>query len=235
MRRVGLFLGLLCFLAHVAWGVGCKTNINYHPDDVLEQARDFAQKNHGLNSDGDHSTLGPQFVLEESHMVIGKNIYCGAVVRGYRVGNIIYNNGDRGTTAGLDLSFMCFGFAKGSKWYKGSCLMLNEEAPFSEIGMEFKKNAFLLHLREDYRACADEADRIGRENGINRAHFTFKPFKGRYVLTTLDVKNNDEPIDPVYRQKRDHMKIFMDTIEKNILQDLVERCENKGYCKEGDD
>ncbi|WP_285656409.1 hypothetical protein [Helicobacter bizzozeronii] len=194
---------------------------------MLDVASDFAKK----FKDDDQSTWGVQYVLEKSQAVVGGITYCGAVVRGYRSG-IINNNGDRGTTAGLDLSFMCFGFSRGTKWYKGSCLMLNNESPLSIIDMEFKKDAVLLHLREDYQACADEADRIGRDNGINRAHFTFKPFHGRYVLTKLDVKNNDEPIDPVYRQKRDNMKIFMNTMEENILEDLVMRCEDKGYCKE---
>ncbi len=227
--RVGKILGLLCFLANVAWGVSCKTNPNYHWDAVLDVASDFAKK----FKDNDQSTWGVQYVLEKSQAVVGGITYCGAVVRGYQAGKIInYNPSHGGPTAGLDLSFMCFGFSRGTKWYKGSCLMLNNESPLSIIDMEFKKDAVLLHLREDYRACADEADRIGRDNGINRAHFTFKPFHGRYVLTKLDVKNNDEPIDPVYRQKRDHMKIFMSTMEENILEDLVMRCEDKGYCKE---
>ncbi|CRF51009.1 hypothetical protein HHE06_08680 [Helicobacter heilmannii] len=228
MRRVGLFLGLLCFLANVAWGVSCARNPNYHWDYTLQQARDFANK----FKDDDQSTYGAQYVLEKSQAVLGGIPYCGVVVRGYRSGNIISNDGGRGPTAGLDLSFMCFGFSRGNKWYKGSCLILDNESPLSEINMEFKKDAMLLHLREDYYACADEADRIGSDTGTNRAHFTFKPFKGRYVLTKLDVKSNKEPIDPVYRQKRDHMKIFMNTMKESILQDLVERCDKKGYCQE---
>ncbi|WP_235852364.1 hypothetical protein [Helicobacter mehlei] len=229
LTRLSALLGLLCFLANVAWGVGCDPNPHYHWDYVLNQARDFADKNHGLNGDGDQSTYGPQFVLENHKAVVGGITYCGAVVRGYRPGNIIYNNGDRGTTAGLELSFMCFGFAKGTKWYKGSCLMLNADAPFSEIRMEFKKGAFLLHIREDSYEC-------GRSISTYEATLSFKPHGDRYLLKAingqLDDEEEDYPMDPIYRQKRDGKQIFMDKMDRDIIDDLLDRCVKKGYCQD---
>ncbi|WP_162982929.1 hypothetical protein [Helicobacter sp. L8] len=38
-------------------------------------------------------------------------------------------------------------------------------------------------------------------------------------------------MDPIYRLKRDGKRIFMDKINNNVLDDLEDRCYEKGYCQ----
>ncbi|WP_120944860.1 MULTISPECIES: class II glutamine amidotransferase domain-containing protein [Helicobacter] len=213
MGQITLFLGLLCFLANVAWGVSCDPNPHYHSDYVLNQASNFAGK---LKGDAEHV----QYVLENNKAVVGGITYCGAVVRGYRP--------EYSTDDDPSLSFMCFGFSRGAKWYDGSCLLLNPESPLSEINMEFKKDAFLLHIREDNYECE-------RSISTYRSTLSFKPHGGRYLLKAingqLDTKE-DYPMDPIYRQKRDGKQIFMNAMDRNIIENLLDRCQNKGYCQD---
>lgn len=213
MRQVWLFLGLLCLLANLAWGVSCARNPHYHSDYVLNQASDFAKK---LKGNAEHV----QYVLENHKAVVGGITYCGAVVRGYRP--------EYDTEDDPGLSFMCFGFSRGAKWYKGSCLLLNRESHLSEINMEFKKGAFLLHIREDNYECE-------RSIETYRSTLIFKPHGDRYLLKAINGQldnKEDYPMDPIYRQKRDGKQIFMDKMDQNIIKNLYLRCLDKGYCQD---
>ncbi|WP_163565961.1 hypothetical protein [Helicobacter suis] len=213
LHRAGTFLGLLLVLASLAWG-SCSTQ---YSDFVIKQAKSFAKKI--ATSDPDDILWGPQFVVERSQALIDKTLYCGVVVRGYRAG--YYN--DDGRIAQIGVDFACFGFAKDSKWYPGSCLMLHSNFDLSEISMEFKKKRFILHFREDYWTGGKSIDYLT---------FIFEPSKNRYSLKALNTQINQDSIESVYRQKPDGKQIFMDAMKPHIVNDLIELCAQRGSCKE---
>ncbi|WP_104749483.1 hypothetical protein [Helicobacter cynogastricus] len=210
MRRIGLFLGLLCFLANLAWSLGC-------PYDTLYNRIDhFAQKlDSNFDSDaGNYSKTA--HILEVNQAYVGKTLYCGIVKR------LLVAEEDV-----INMRLMCFDVSKNTpqrtQTFEGFCLSLDPASESSQISMEFKKNAFVLEIEESFIECDDTT--------FESKTLLFKQEGDRYVLKSYTRTFDEDTPDHLYRQKRDGKKIYMDEIDNGVLDTLADHCYRKHYCQ----
>ncbi|CRF49065.1 hypothetical protein HHE03_06620 [Helicobacter heilmannii] len=217
-NRLGCFLGVWLLLAHVFLGLAKSSD--FEPPRVVKMLRD--QSELFLFNDPRKNSGDPINILEESKARVGKTLYRGFVLR------TLWPYAENANNGKINVSLMCFGFYKGSKWHKGFCLELNPEATFSQTSVDFKQDALTLRINE----YAIECDWEHRNLEI----LTFKPSKGRYVLQSYSrVNDSDQDIDPFYRQKRDGKKIYMEQIKNSVLQGLQDHGYKKHYCQTWED
>ncbi|WP_162983259.1 hypothetical protein [Helicobacter mehlei] len=225
LTRLSALLGLLCFLANVAWGVGCAYDSNsYDLDDKIER---FAQK---LDSNFVPSAIAnpskTAHILELNRTYVGKTLYCGVVMR-LLVANANPYAHDAYEEHAINMRLMCFNITKNtlqrSQTFEGFCLSLYPASKSSQIGMEFKKDAFVLEIEESFIECDSTT--------FKSQTLLFKQEGDRYVLQSYTgTIDNDDP-DPFYRQKRDGKKIYMDAIDNGVLDTLEDHCYKKHDCQ----
>nr|WP_104751901.1 hypothetical protein [Helicobacter baculiformis] len=207
LRGVCAILGFLCVLANFCWGGACGTS---QAAALRAQAQQFIDL-----SDPEQVA----YVLDVYKADVDDTLYCGFVARLFDT---------RADESAVNVRAMCFRLTKtskkGSHVFKGFCLDLYPSSTRSQIGMEFRKNAFVLHINEYYVEC-DHEHYDGRT-------LTFELVRNhnRYILQTYS-RDNDDGSDPFYRQKRDGKRIFMDQINGSVLENLENHCYKKHYCQ----
>ncbi|BCZ19247.1 hypothetical protein NHP190012_08890 [Helicobacter sp. NHP19-012] len=233
--RVAKILGLLCFLANVAWGLEC------NPDQATTlraQAQAFIKIpiNPKIRLDQNYLIDPNQpkqaaYVLDVHKAYVDGALYCGFVARLFGADSLKDLEGDEGSRyyKYAVMRAMCFKVTKTSKKgsfaFKGFCLYLFPRSAQLQIHVEFKNDAIILDFHDRYIEC-------DREHFENKK-LIFKPLKGhnRYVLQTYNRWNDGVGLDPFYDQKRDGKQIFIDKIDNNALDDLEDHCYEKGYCQ----
>ncbi len=213
LTRLSALLGLLCFLANVAWGVECDYDSSY----LANKIDHFAQK---LDSNFVPSAIANAHTTEVSQAHVGKTLYCGVVMRLFIANASPYTYTDYKHI--IDHRLMCFNISKDARTFEGFCLSLYPASKSSQISMEFKKDAFVLKIEESFIECDSTTFRSQT--------LLFKQEGDRYVLHSYTGAFDGDP-DPFYRQKRDGKKIYMDAINNDVLDTLEDRCYKKHYCQ----
>ncbi|TSA84736.1 hypothetical protein [Helicobacter mehlei] len=235
MFRIMRTFWLLCFLANVAWGLEC------NPDQATAlkaQAQAFIKMpiNPEIRLDQNYLIDPNQpkqvaYILDVHKAYAHGALYCGFVARLFGADSLEDLESDEGSRyyKYAVMHAMCFKLTKtskkGSSVFKGFCLYLFPRSTQLQIHVEFKKDAIILRFDDRYVECDHEH--------FENKKLIFKPLKGhkRYVLQTYSRWDDGVGLDPFYDQKRDGKRIFMDKIDNNVLDDLEDRCYEKGYCQ----